>query len=185
MTAFADGPLIVAVNQIKELLADAYHWRRIASSTAWDDATALAHVHIDAIPEPGVLGQYTANQIESLLPFALIKIGGEEGFTIRQRANDPNCAATFGHNILRLVFRVPAEHTNNERALGEYLIKLIGKIVWTNDDQKPGMWDLAGQPDRIHVRELTIGEYFRTPENQRTTQGDLAFCDIDIKWGQN
>lgn len=186
MGALDNGPLIIPITQMRQMLADCYWWRRIVDEdNPWDDETALAHTHIDAVDSPQDRDEYTDAELVALRPFAIVYQDGGDGFEMVSHVQQYHCHVSKGHVVLHLQLNVPSDLSNDESALGEYLTKTFGKLIKTADSNKPGFMDLAGLNGRMPIRRIVVDAYQRTPENKRITMGDFVMCDIDIYWGRD
>ena len=92
MGALDDGPLIVPINQLRQMIADSYWWRRIADpDEPWDDETALAHTHIDAVDSPQDQDKYTDAELAALRPFAVVFQAFGDGFELQSHVQQFLC----------------------------------------------------------------------------------------------
>lgn len=181
--ALANGIIERFMDQLQALVADSYYFRRIEDpNNAWDDATALAHVFLDAMPEPGNNEQYSGLELERMMPFAIVT-DGDNGITFVQRANSPGCREITGQTYIGFFFRTPEEYKNDEPALARWFKLTMGRIIETQDDAKPGLWDLAGPQNRILIRRMICYPYERPSLEQRAQSGDHVFCVLEIEWG--
>ena len=186
MTAtLPDGPLVHSLDLFRKLIADCYWWRRLLDeNNPWDETTAMQHTHIDALPQPPN-GVYTSTELEALRPFAIVQNAMSDGLEIVTRAQNGCCSLGAGHVEIGLWISVPEALTNQNSQLGAELNKLIGRLIWTGDETKPGMMDLHGTQGYPFLKRIQCGSYWRVEEEDRNDEGDYVYAELDCYWGQN
>jgi hypothetical protein len=177
------GPLITAMNQIRELLADCYWWQNLDVDNPRTRSEALSAIYVDALPKPiGGAETRTREQMESLRPYAILQRSPGDGF--RATASSVSgCHVYRGHTVLTLRIGVPETLADDEHALGLWIEERIDRIIKTGDSDKPGLLDLGVWPDRLMIRELTADVYYRVEEQYVEALGDFVIVDLDLWWG--
>lgn len=184
MATLENGPLIIVLDQIRQLVADCYWFRRVTDpDNPWDDETALAHTYIDALPKHAENESYTADELAALRPYAIIEQAGGDGFRVNIETADSCCARPMGHVIIGLRLSVPDSLKDDDNVLGRWAATTVGKIIWTGNEAQPGLLDLGVPPNRIAIRRLNAEPYERVPEEHRKDKGDFLIVDIDVYWG--
>lgn len=175
-----DGPLLSVLNVIRQMVADCYWWRRLVDEdNPWDDETALARTHIDALPAPASGVDYTQAELSSLRPFAIVYLESSmDGFQVRSP-----CFQVRGHAVINMQVNVPSELADDANALGVHLNKLFGAIARTGNPDQPGLWDLAEAKKCLVVDRLSIDGYYRTEPQDVKKYGDVAMADFHLYWG--
>lgn len=169
MPSLPNGPMVAAVDKIRQAIADCHHW---------DGGT-----YIDALPAPD--GQvFTADELAALRPFALISQSRGDGFEINARNVGGDCHIAHGHVSVDFELPVPNEIAN-QTALGLHVLTVIGRLIWTGDKSQPGLLDLSGQPGRPFIRRVLVGDYGRCHEEDVSEYGDHIGCGLDLWWGIN
>lgn len=180
-----DGPLLVAVEQMRLMLAATYWWRRIKDeSNPWDDAEALAHTHIDAIEPKSNGSDRTAEELSELRPFALFWQAEGDGYELNTRTVGSCCTQPHGHVVCQIEMDVPESMSNNDSELGQHVLKTIGRLILTQDSEKPGLMDLNGQGYPF-IRRFLNGTYMRSHPEERVNLGDFVLFEFDLYWGIN
>lgn len=165
-----NGPLIVAVSRIKQMLLDCAHFTGTA--------------HIDALPAPASGMVYTADELTALRPFALIWQSQGDGWSARVKSIGGDCINPSGHARIQIELPVPEDMTSDD-ALGTHVLTAIGRIIQTNDANSPGLLDLSGLPGRPFIRRINVGDYGRVPSELILDLGDFVMCEIDVWWGND
>ena len=70
MTTSPSGPMSLAKQRAKVLLASSATWRTWTSSA--DATTALETIHLDALPPPASGHQYMKTELQNYRPYAIV-----------------------------------------------------------------------------------------------------------------
>lgn len=181
MATLPRGPMIAAVELIRQMLLDCHHW---PTPDPADPLAIAGGVHIDALPPPADGTTYTADELSALRPFVLMHQAPGDGFRVRVRTAAGDCLTPAGHVQIVVELPIP-ESIESDHAMGLHVLEFVGRLLYTGDAAEPGIMDLSGQPGRPFIRALTVGDYGRIPAEHVAEVGDYVACDIDLYWGND
>lgn len=167
MPSLPNGPMVAAVEKIRQAIDDCHHW--------------TGGVYIDALPAPAA-ATYTAGELAALRPFALISQGRSEGFVVDARNVGGDCHVANGHVSVQIELPIP-DSVTNDNDLGLHVLTVVGRMIWTGDAAAPGLLDLSSQPGRPFIRRVVMGDYGRCLAEDVIEYGDHVGCDLDLYWG--
>ncbi len=180
----SDGDLLAVLNAARLMLRDCYWWRRLADENSpWDDATALAHIHLDELPPPNPGPDHSLEQLAAFRPFAILWADVATGFRWRADSGDYCCSLVSGTVVIQLELPVPELLAGDPTALAIDLHRKLGRIMRTSDPAEPGLLDLSGKPGYLPITDAKITGYIRTDDKARIDIGDAVTCEIELKWG--
>lgn len=188
-TLYADdqlpvGPILSSLDTAKSMLRDCYWWRRILSEDSpWDDATAAAHIHFDELPAPTPGPNHSRSQLNALRPFAILWHDLAGGLRLRSDTGGNCCAVITGRVIVRLELGVPANIASDTDAVARWFMRAVGRILKSNDPNKPGLWELSGRAGYLPITEIDVSGYVRTDSKERRELGDAIQIELQIDWG--
>lgn len=175
VNAESDGPLLIAVMAVGRMILDCYYWQTL------DDRETSRKVYVDALPLPDGKRVFTRSDLEALRPFALLWQAPGDGYNLR--ASSTSTLHVTGHVIVQFELPVPEHLAEDDHGLGIHLMRSIGRIVRTQDPDRPGLMDMSGDPGRPFINHLQIGTYQRVEKDYVTDVGDHAVVDLDMHWG--
>ena len=181
----AANPILTSLTAARQMLADCYHWRRLAGGEPWDDAESLAHVHLDALPPPAVGGEHTRAELEGLRPFAIVSLGDGEAIHFDLDSSGNCCVGMGGTVEVYLEMNVPPELRDTPSQLAAQVYDQIGRVLRTGNAAEPGLVDLAGLPGRLALRRATMRAYYRTTRQERMEIGDATCVHLALMWGRS
>lgn len=174
MTLATEGPLLIALDAARRTLADTGQWSEIAD---------LSRIHYDALPAPEPGPDYTRQQLIAARPFALLWHEVSGGFRLEAQTADLRCPISSGKIICQIEVNVPPDIADNPTAVATWAMRLIGRLLRTDDDDEPGIWDLANTPGYLPVRAIDVDAYVRTGEKEIRDVGDAILFEFCLTWG--
>lgn len=181
MAADDYNPLLAALNAVKNQLRDCYYWRSLAGVTPWTEAEAAARIHFDELPPPAG-DDFTAEEMQSLRPFALVWLDLAGGVRLRSETGGNCCWIPSGSAIVQIELPVPEDLADDPPALAVDLHTKLGRIIRTGDETKPGLCDLSGLPGYLPIKDMVFRGYIRTDVKAATELGDAVKCELEIMW---
>lgn len=181
----AANPILASLTAARQMLADCYHWRRIAGGEPWDDAESLAHVHLDALPPPAAGGEHTLAELQAMRPFAIVSLGEGEAIHFDLDSSGNCCVGMGGSVDVYIEMDVPTELRNTPSLLAADVYERIGRVLRTGNAAQPGLVDLAGLPGYLAVRRATMRAYYRTTRQERHDIGDATCVHLSLMWGRS
>ncbi len=172
-----DGPLLIALDAAKRMLAACDQWQAIAGGEA-----STERIHYDALPAPDPGPQFTRAQMIAARPFALLWQDISGGYRIESGSATPHCPNQSGKIICQIELNVPAEHAGNPTALADWANRLIGRLIRTGDPEAPGLWDLSRSPGFLPVTAIDVDNYVRTNPKEFRELGDAIIFELAITW---
>lgn len=170
----AEGGITLAEENLKATLAGCARFREWALNAP--DATAAGlRVYIDDLPDPpGDADSYSAEQLQGLRPFAIIRTDGRGGYSKAK-------VATLGYaeaGKLQIWFEenVTQSDASDVMLLERKFKNTLGVIL----DQ---LLNLAYQPGYLAIDLITFNGPYRCSENEGTGEGDHHFAVFDIQYG--
>lgn len=169
-----DGPLLIALDAAKRMLAATAQWSAIADAS---------RIHFDALPAPSPGPDYTKAQMIAARPFALMWHELSGGFRLEAATADLRCPIVSGKIVIQIELNVPSEHAANPTALAIWINRLIGKLLRTGESASPGLWDLANTPGYLPVTSIDVDAYMRTTAKEASQVGDAIIFEFQLSWG--
>lgn len=180
----SDGDLLPALIAARDMLRDAYWWRRLADpNAAWDQATAQAHIYFDELPHASPGPDHSLAELQLLRPFAIIWADISGGSRWESQTGDFCCAITSGVIVIQLELAVPAEIANDSHAVAVDINRKLGRILRTCDANEPGLLDLSGRPGYLPITAAKISGTIRTDRKAVIEIGDCVSAEIELTWG--
>lgn len=184
----ADGDIIACLNAARYQLRDSYWWRRTLNpNSPWDDATALAHIHLDELPASTTGPDHSLAELVALRPFALMWADISNGFSWTSGSGDFCCANIAGQIILQLELPIPTNIANDPQAVAVWVNTALGRIIRTDDEAQPGILDLSAKigPDGpyLPITAAKLTGYIRSEVKDRYDLGDFIRAELELTWG--
>lgn len=161
--------MLPAIAAVRQMILDCHFWSN-------------DRVFIDALPAPQNGNTFTASELTELRPFALLEQSGGDGWTARTASVAADCYIASGHISAQFEWAVP-DDVETPHDMGVKILTDLGRVLWTQNPEQPGLLDLSGQPGRPLIRRITVGDYGRVPEKDVEHVGDYVAAAIDIQWG--
>ena len=165
-----NGPLVIPIDQVRQMIADCYWWRRIV---------ALEHTHEDALPLPSGQEAYTKAELQQLRPFVIVQ---DLDYT-EEATSVGGCIRPRGEVLATFRLDVPSEFVTDDSGLGRYGRKTIGRILRTGNVDEPGLRELSCNENRLCIYKVQVMPYERVDEKYVAEMGDFVLIDVSIHWG--
>jgi len=173
LTLAADGPVLIALDAARRMLAATAQWTAIASA---------GRIHYDALPPPTPGPAYTKPQLIAARPFALLWSDLSSGYKIEAGSQGPGCPVQSGKIICQIELNVPVEHYANPETLSLWANRLLGRIIRTGEPNTPGLWDLSRTASYLPIQSIELHSYERTTKKEATELGDAIIAELSIHW---
>lgn len=181
----AANPILTSLTAARKMLADCYHWRRIAGGDPWSAEESLVHVHLDALPPPAARGEHTREELEAMRPFAIVSLGDGEAIHFDLDSSGNCCVGMGGSVDVYIEMDVPPELRNTPSLLAADVYQRIGRVLRTGSAAEPGLVELAGLPGYLALRRATMRAYYRTTRQERDEIGDATCVHLSLMWGRS
>lgn len=172
------------VEAMRNMLANCIwfqQWAGVAEEANPVDA-AKAKTFVDGLDGPALtVESMTAEQLTAARPYALVYAAENESFRLRRDAS-PNCWSLNGKMVV--VLSKSYEATISPTEYWTQLSSEIEKIVWSGDDNNPGLCEMADTPGYLGIQEIVIEFFGRTPFDQQNDYGDAFDVVLMIDWGR-
>lgn len=179
-----DGPIVHALEAAKLMLRDCYWWRRLADeSNPWDETTAAAHIHFDALPNSATGADHSKAELIALRPFCLLSVDQGSGFQIDIDSASGSCVLPSGRLLMEIELNTPDDLASTPTALAQFIHRRVGQILHTSDTNQPGLVQLSNQAGYLTLNTLIVDEIYRTDEKAVQDIGDAITVNVRVAWG--
>lgn len=179
------GPIVLPLERLRDQFAACHFLRRIATpDTPWDEATTLTHIHFAALPTPSSGPDYKKAELEALRPFVLLWNDVDDGYRMVSTSTGGCCPSVGGRIIAQLEIAVPAD-LSDAASIEVYMLETLGRILMTDDDDAPGLWELAHSGEHLPINEIRVNGPQRVPAKERRELGDFCLFELQIDWGRS
>jgi hypothetical protein len=153
----------------------------LAASTTWQtmcnaasSAEALTHVHFDSLTPPDDLSEYRIDELDSLLPFAIVSTLSQGGMRVRR--DGVGCLVQSGVLTLQIDCRIPeAQSIDSER--GRWFKNRIGAIVTE-------MCERDSDSSYLTINAVDVSGYdFGSLEGEAVGQYSMGRVNLSIQYG--
>jgi len=172
-----DGPLLIALDTARRMLAACDQWSAIAGGEA-----SIDRIHYDALPPPSPGPHYTRSQMIAVRPFALLWSDTAAGYQIDSGTTTADSPNQSGRVICQIELNVPAEHATKPHAVATWANRTIGRLVRTGSPAAPGLWDLSRNPGSLPIRQIDVAAYERTTTKESIDLGDAIIFELALHW---
>ena len=159
-------------------------------ATPWDNAPALTHVHIGALPSPAAnAASHSATELANFRPFALIWTEDAGGLQYQQTAVAGTSGKFKPGGILiarfeKLVDAADAEQPGvAEENFVDELDDIIATYVTPFDAANAGLFELHGEEGSLAFNSLELMGPTRATEEQKARHGDYIRAWLEFRWG--
>lgn len=179
----ADGPILAAMNAAKAMLRDCDQWRKLKDADSpWNEATAEAHIHFDALPAADPGPDHTLIELQALRPFAILWADTAGGMRMRNDT-DGGCVINSGTIIMQIELDVPDDLTDDPTELAQDLYRKFGRLMKTNDSAAPGLMELTHRAGYLPLLEIQFIGSQRSDTKDAHDIGDVIVAEYQISWG--
>ena len=144
---------------------------------AADATAALPRIYHDSFPPPpDGADRYSAAQLATIRPCALVYTEDGKGYVIERDAMGTDC--WHGSGILHAVIyrTVPAAIADDPGEVDRTFRVIIGDII----TQLVAQSETA---ERLASRKITVSGPYRTPPDELQVMGDEQAYDLMLEWG--
>jgi len=173
MSTTPSGCVSLAMKRVRDMIAQCTEfqtWTGAADATAADAYLYYARLPLqNEKDDTGTLAYHV-----SLRPFCLLY---NDVFELRPRNRVSGTVhAWFEQNVLD-----SATYDGEEAELD--FANTIGKILVSEDNSNPGLFELNNQQGWGSFNRIEIVEWSRTTEEEAVTFGDAQICVMAFEWG--
>jgi hypothetical protein len=173
-TLATDGPLLVALERAKAMVAATAQWAAISNASK---------IHFDALPAPASGPTFSKSDLMALRPFCLLWHDVSSGMSLDVASADRVCPHASGKIICQFEIGVPESIAGDNAQIGLWVQRIAGRLARTGESESPGLFDLAATPGYLPIRSIHIDAYERTDPKEATELGDAVCFELHLVWG--
>ena len=170
------GPISGNEERMRDMLAHCVPFQTLCG--VFTAAAALTRIYCNSLPIiTGLDDSWTAEEIISLRPFAMVSLSDVSGLSDDERSLP-----------IGTLYVVIEDNVKNagpwDFGAGDRNFKnVIGRIIRSGDFDCPGLRELSLGKQFLDLGEIRLQAIYRNPENDRATFGDFQTAALAIDFG--